>query len=59
VTDSGFDACLLPTVSPREKARTHPLRLAGLIGNRTAKRDLIEKICGSCADAGAGSFTFD
>jgi light-independent protochlorophyllide reductase subunit L len=27
----------------REKARTHSLRLAGLIGNRTAKRDLIEK----------------
>ena len=27
----------------REKARTHPLRLAGLIGNRTSKRDLIEK----------------
>ena len=27
----------------REKSRTHSLRLAGLIGNRTAKRDLIEK----------------
>lgn len=25
------------------KARTHSLRLAGLIGNRTAKRDLINK----------------
>ena len=29
--------------SVREKARTHPLRLAGLIGNRTSKRDLIDK----------------
>ena len=27
----------------REKARTHPLRLAGLIGNRTSTRDLIDK----------------
>ena len=27
----------------REKARTHALRLAGLVGNRTAKRDLIDK----------------
>ena len=27
----------------REKARTHSLRLAGLIGNRTSKRDLIDK----------------
>jgi light-independent protochlorophyllide reductase subunit L len=31
------------SASVREKARTHSLRLAGLIGNRTAKRDLIEK----------------
>jgi light-independent protochlorophyllide reductase subunit L len=31
------DYCLIVT------ARTHPLRLAGLIGNRTSKRDLIDK----------------
>ena len=30
------------------EARTHPLRLAGLIGNRTAKRDLIDKYVESC-----------
>ncbi|RYY00116.1 MAG: ferredoxin:protochlorophyllide reductase (ATP-dependent) iron-sulfur ATP-binding protein, partial [Cyanobacteriota bacterium] len=34
--------------SVREKSRTHPLRLAGLIGNRTAKRDLIEKYVEAC-----------
>ena len=36
------------TASVREKARTHPLRLAGLIGNRTRKRDLIEKYVETC-----------
>ena len=30
------------------KARTHPLRLAGLIGNRTAQRDLIDKYVEAC-----------
>ena len=46
VTDNGFDALFAANrivASVREKARTHALRLAGLIGNRTAKRDLIDK----------------
>jgi Nitrogenase subunit NifH (ATPase) len=46
VTDNGFDSLFAAnriSASVREKARTHSLRLAGLIGNRTAKRDLIEK----------------
>ena len=34
--------------SVREKSKTHPLRLAGLIGNRTAKRDLIDKYMEVC-----------
>ena len=51
VTDNGFDALFAAnriTASVREKARTHPLRLAGLIGNRTRKRDLIEKYVETC-----------
>jgi light-independent protochlorophyllide reductase subunit L len=51
VTDNGFDALFAANriaASVREKARTHPLRLAGLIGNRTRKRDLIEKYVESC-----------
>jgi light-independent protochlorophyllide reductase subunit L len=46
VTDNGFDALFAANriaASVREKARTHTLRLAGLIGNRTSKRDLIDK----------------
>ncbi len=46
VTDNGFDALFAANriaASVREKARTHPLRLGGLIGNRTSKRDLIDK----------------
>ena len=46
VTDNGFDALFAANriaASVREKARTHPLRLAGLIGNRTSSRDLIDK----------------
>jgi light-independent protochlorophyllide reductase subunit L len=46
VTDNGFDALFAAnriSASVREKARTHGLRLAGLIGNRTSKRDLIDK----------------
>nr|YP_010335902.1 protochlorophyllide reductase iron-sulfur ATP-binding protein [Tsunamia transpacifica]QUE27793.1 ChlL [Tsunamia transpacifica]UNJ14308.1 protochlorophyllide reductase iron-sulfur ATP-binding protein [Tsunamia transpacifica] len=46
VTDNGFDALFAAnriSASVREKARTHSLRLAGLIGNRTAQRDLIDK----------------
>ena len=52
VTDNGFDALFAANriaASVREKARTHPLRLAGLIGNRTAQRDLIEKYVEACA----------
>ena len=46
VTDNGFDALFAANriaASVREKARTHSLRLAGLIGNRTSTRDLIDK----------------
>jgi light-independent protochlorophyllide reductase subunit L len=46
ITDNGFDALFAANriaASCREKARTHPLRLAGLVGNRTSKRDLIDK----------------
>ena len=51
VTDNGFDALFAAnriTASVREKARTHPLRLAGLIGNRTCERDLIDKYVQLC-----------
>lgn len=51
VTDNGFDALFAANriaASVREKSRTHPLRLAGLIGNRTAKRDLIDKYVEAC-----------
>jgi light-independent protochlorophyllide reductase subunit L len=51
VTDNGFDALFAANriaASVREKARTHPLRLAGLIGNRTSKRDLIDKYVEAC-----------
>ena len=46
VTYNGFDALFAAnriSASVLEKAKTHPLRLAGLIGNRTSKRDLIDK----------------
>jgi light-independent protochlorophyllide reductase subunit L len=51
VTDNGFDALFAANriaASVREKARTHPLRLAGLIANRTSNRDLIDKYVESC-----------
>jgi light-independent protochlorophyllide reductase subunit L len=51
VTDNGFDSVFAANriaASVREKARTHPLRLAGLIGNRTSKRDLIDKFVEAC-----------
>ena len=51
ITDNGFDALFAAnriTASVREKARTHPLRLAGLIGNRTCERDLIDKYVQLC-----------
>ncbi|MGP0129156.1 MAG: ferredoxin:protochlorophyllide reductase (ATP-dependent) iron-sulfur ATP-binding protein [cyanobacterium endosymbiont of Rhopalodia musculus] len=46
VTDNSFDALFAANrigASVREKAKTYTLRLAGLIGNRTSKRDLIDK----------------
>lgn len=46
VTDNGFDALFAANriaASVREKAKTRKLRLAGLIGNRTSKRDLIDQ----------------
>nr|YP_010889636.1 protochlorophyllide reductase ATP-binding subunit [Cyrtomium caryotideum]WJJ69484.1 protochlorophyllide reductase ATP-binding subunit [Cyrtomium caryotideum] len=51
ITDNGFDAlfaanCIAASV--REKAHTHPLRLAGLVGNRTSERDLIDKYVEAC-----------
>lgn len=51
VTDNGFDALFAANriaASVREKSRTHPLRLVGLIGNRTIKRDLIDKYVQAC-----------
>jgi light-independent protochlorophyllide reductase subunit L len=51
VTDNGFDALFAANrivASVREKSRSHPLRLAGLIGNRTLKRDLIDRYVESC-----------
>ena len=51
ITDNGFDALFAANrivASVREKARTHPLRLAGLVGNRTGKRDLIDKYVEAC-----------
>ena len=51
VTDNGFDALFAANriaASVREKARTHPLRLAGLVGNKTLSRDLIDKFVEAC-----------
>nr|YP_002519998.1 photochlorophyllide reductase subunit L [Ephedra equisetina]YP_002520006.1 photochlorophyllide reductase subunit L [Ephedra equisetina]YP_009231466.1 photochlorophyllide reductase subunit L [Ephedra foeminea]YP_009231474.1 photochlorophyllide reductase subunit L [Ephedra foeminea]YP_009694757.1 photochlorophyllide reductase subunit L [Ephedra intermedia]YP_009694765.1 photochlorophyllide reductase subunit L [Ephedra intermedia]YP_009694830.1 photochlorophyllide reductase subunit L [Ephedra len=51
IVDNGFDALFAAnriTASIREKARTHLLRLAGLVGNRTYKRDLINKYVEAC-----------
>lgn len=51
VTDNGFDALFAANrivASVREKSKTHPLRLAGLIGNRTTLRDLIDKYVEIC-----------
>ncbi|GAB4218543.1 MAG: ferredoxin:protochlorophyllide reductase (ATP-dependent) iron-sulfur ATP-binding protein [Synechococcales cyanobacterium] len=50
ITDNGFDALFAANriaASVREKARTRKLRLAGLVGNRTSKRDLIDKYVSS------------
>lgn len=46
ITDNGFDALFAANrivASVREKSNTHSLRLAGLIGNRSISRDLIDK----------------
>ncbi len=51
ITDNGFDALFAANriAAPvREKARTHPLQLTGLVGNRTSKRDLIDKYIEAC-----------
>jgi light-independent protochlorophyllide reductase subunit L len=51
ITDNGFDALFAANrivASVREKSRSHPLRLAGLIGNRTVKRDLIDRYVEAC-----------
>lgn len=51
VTDNGFDALFAANrivASVREKSRSHRLRLAGLIGNRTMQRDLIDKYVEHC-----------
>lgn len=51
ITDNGFDALFAANrivASVREKSRSHPLRLAGLIGNRTLKRDLIDRYVEAC-----------
>ncbi|MCO5562851.1 hypothetical protein L7F22_016487 [Adiantum nelumboides] len=51
ITDNGFDALFAANriaASVREKSHTHPLRLAGLVGNRTSGRDLIDKYVEAC-----------
>jgi light-independent protochlorophyllide reductase subunit L len=51
VTDNGFDALFAANrivASVREKSRSHPLRIAGLIGNRTTNRDLIDAYVAAC-----------
>ena len=51
ITDNGFDALFAANriaASVFEKARTHPLRLVGLIANRTIQRDLIETFLDVC-----------
>lgn len=51
IVDNGFDALFAANrivASVREKARTHPLRCVGLVGNRTTTRDLIDKYVQAC-----------
>jgi light-independent protochlorophyllide reductase subunit L len=51
VTDNGLDALFAANriaASVREKARSHPLRCAGLIGNRSNSRDLIDRFTQFC-----------
>ena len=50
-TDNGFDSLFAANrivASVKEKARTHPLKLAGLIANRSIERDLIDQYTRSC-----------
>jgi light-independent protochlorophyllide reductase subunit L len=51
ITDNGFDSLFAANriiASVREKAKTHPLRLAGFIANKTDKIDLIMKYVTIC-----------
>ena len=51
VTDNGLDAIFAANriaASVREKARSHPLRCGGLIGNKSSHRDLIDKYAAIC-----------
>ena len=51
VTDNGFDALFAANrivASVKEKSRSHPLRIVGLVGNRTMQRDLIDLYTTSC-----------
>lgn len=51
ITDNGFDALFAANrivASVKEKSWSHPLRLAGLIGNKCNKRDLIDKYVSAC-----------
>ena len=51
VTDNGLDALFAANriaASIREKARSHPLRCVGLIGNKSSCRELIDKYTNIC-----------
>ncbi|XP_059068486.1 light-independent protochlorophyllide reductase iron-sulfur ATP-binding protein-like [Cryptomeria japonica] len=51
IADNEFDALFAAKriiASIREKAHTHPLRLVGLVGNHTSKRELINKYVEAC-----------
>jgi light-independent protochlorophyllide reductase subunit L len=51
ITDNGFDALFAANriaASVFEKARTHPLRLVGLVANKTVQRELIQTFLEVC-----------
>ncbi len=51
ITDNSFDGLFAANrivASVREKSRTHPLKLVGLIGNRTSKKEFIQKYVENC-----------
>ena len=51
ITDNGFDALFAANriaASVFEKARTHPLRLVGLVANKTVQRELIQTFLEAC-----------